>query len=365
MPKDSPRPGVCFWVDALHIALEAGDLLRPHRAGLARYAECLIAALLGQDESTAIEAWAPLRRSVYWFASRPSARLRFFCKQPPRRRPDIFHATSCVFPDWKSWVEIATVHDLYGIRPEQGLAADELERRSRYIWRADALICISEHTRDHLHSLLDVPREITQVIRPAPHPRFIPATAEAKRWLQRRYGLAEEFLLFLGRDRANKNLDRLVEAHALARLDIPLYFCGEHSRSTRHRLQQSAAAHGCAGPLRWLGRWPEEELPILLSCASALCIPSTFEGFGLPIVEAMACRTAVVTSAGRATEEASGGMAVLVDPESTESIADGLVRALARTQSQLAAARRYAASRTWKDVAGETLRVYRQHAFRH
>lgn len=340
------------------VAIEAGDLLRPHRAGVARYAECLLAALLARKDSAEVEVWARPRRAFYWFRKPRRAKLRFFWGHPPRHRPDVFHATSCVFPPWRSGVEIATVHDLYAIREELRLPADELRRRSHYVRRADIVICLSHHTRNHLHALLDLPKSHTLAIRPAAHPMFVPASSEEKLLLQRKYALAKEFFLFLGRDRANKNLDRLVEAYASTGLKMPLYFAGQHSRSTQHRLRRLARARRSAGSLRWLGRFYDAELSVLLSCASTLCLPSTFEGFGLPIVEAMACGTAVMTSAGRATEEAGGGMAVLVDPESTDSIADGLVRSLVRSEAQLCAAHRYATSRTWNDVAEETWRVY-------
>ena len=87
-------------------------------------------------------------------------------------------------------------------------------------------------------------------------------------------------------------------------------------------------------------------------------MPSTFEKIGLPIIEAMACGTPVVTSARCATEEAAGGHAVLVDPWSIESIADGLRRVLETTDEQRCASRRHATTRDWSDVAVETSRIY-------
>lgn len=87
-------------------------------------------------------------------------------------------------------------------------------------------------------------------------------------------------------------------------------------------------------------------------------MPSTFEGFGLPVVEAMACGTAVLTSEKCATEEAAGGHAVLVNPKSIDSIEAGLKRVLLTTSAQKAAARAFATQRSWTDVAIETLQVY-------
>src|SRR5262245_60812929 len=109
---------------SFRVAIEVGDLLRPHQAGLARYAECLPAALIARREPVQIEASAKLRRAWYCRCTRPQAELHFFWRHPPRRRPQLFHSTSGVFPEWRSSVEVVTVHDLYAIREELRLPAD-------------------------------------------------------------------------------------------------------------------------------------------------------------------------------------------------------------------------------------------------
>jgi alpha-1,3-rhamnosyl/mannosyltransferase len=324
---------------------------------MARYAECLIAALAEQGHADAIHAWAPWRRAFGWF-SRPQAPLHFFGDRPPTIRPSVFHATACVFPRWKSDVEIATVHDLLAIHEDLQLSPNEVLQRTEYIHRAERIICVSHYTRKHLHQLLDIPMDRTVAIPLAAAPSFSPAPTERKQALRQHYNLPQEFLLFVGRDRRNKNLDRLVAAYALSRLAMPLYIVGRQKKETRERLLRLTREQDCVGSIRWLGSVRDGELPILLSCASVLCMPSTFEGFGLPIIEAMACGTTVVTSAGRATEEAAGGKAILVDPESVESISDGLVRGLQMTNAQRDDARHYATRRTWIHVAKETWQVY-------
>jgi glycosyltransferase involved in cell wall biosynthesis len=342
----------------LQIGVETGDLLRPHRAGMARYTYCLLTALARRSVPAELHAWSPWRRVLGWMTSPVRAPMHFFGNRPPRQRPDIFHATACVFPAWKSPIEVATVHDLYAVREELQLPAEEVKRRTEYIHRADRVICVSQHTRNHLHALLNIPPERTVAIPLAVEARFAPASQAKRLALQRKWRLPAEFLLFVGRARSNKNLERLIAAYALSGVTMPLCIVGAQGKQGRSQLMQLAITAGCADRLRWLGAIAEDDLPVLLSCASALCMPSTFEGFGLPIIEAMACGTPVLTSAGRATEEAAGGQAVLVDPHSVESIADGLIRALQVSDSQRAAAREYAVRRNWDDVAAETWRVY-------
>jgi alpha-1,3-rhamnosyl/mannosyltransferase len=340
-----------------HIGIEVGDLLRPHRAGMARYADCLIEGLVDGGHSDSIDAWAPWRRAFGWF-TRPKTSVHYFGDRPPKVRPSVFHATACVFPQWKSEVEVTTVHDLLAIHPDLRLSPTEVRQRTAYIHRADRIICVSHFTRNSLHDLLDIPSNRTVAIPLAAAANLAPASTERKQALRRHFNLPQEFLLFIGRDRRNKNLDRLVAAYALSRLAMPLCIAGRQKKDTCERLLGLAREHDCLGSIRWLGSVSDDELPALLSCASVLCLPSTFEGFGLPVVEAMACGTTVVTSAGRATEEAAGGKAILVEPESIESITDGLLRALQMTDAQRDDARQYATRRTWAHVAEETWRVY-------
>ena len=119
------------------------------------------------------------------------------------------------------------------------------------------------------------------------------------------------------------------------------------------------AAEGVGGDARFLGFVPREELPALYAAATVFAYPSEVEGFGLPVAEAMAQGTPVVTSAGTATEEVAAGAAVLVDPFDVDSIAGGLVDAQRRHGELAAAGRRRAAELTWDATAQRTLDAYR------
>jgi glycosyltransferase involved in cell wall biosynthesis len=110
----------------------------------------------------------------------------------------------------------------------------------------------------------------------------------------------------------------------------------------------------------WLGRVSDQELAELYRGARCLVYPSLYEGFGIPVLEAMACGTPVVTSAGGATEEVAGGAAVLVDPHDPAAIAAGIEEAVARRVELRARGLERAAQFTWERVAAETRAVYEE-----
>jgi glycosyltransferase involved in cell wall biosynthesis len=112
----------------------------------------------------------------------------------------------------------------------------------------------------------------------------------------------------------------------------------------------------------WLGRVADERLAELMRGARCLVYPSLYEGFGLPIAEAMACGTPVVTSAGGATEEVAGGAAVLVDPRDPGSIAAGIEDAIARREELRAVGLERARAFSWRAAAAATADVYREAA---
>jgi alpha-1,3-rhamnosyl/mannosyltransferase len=112
----------------------------------------------------------------------------------------------------------------------------------------------------------------------------------------------------------------------------------------------------------WLGRVSDQRLAELYRGARCLVYPSLYEGFGIPVLEAMACGTPVVTSAGGATEEVAGGAAVLVEPRDPASLVAGLTEALDRREELVARGLKRAGAFTWQHVAAETWRAYEEAA---
>ncbi len=167
-----------------------------------------------------------------------------------------------------------------------------------------------------------VPHGVDRYLRPAPE--------AAKAALRDKLGLARPYILFLGGITPLKNIGNLLRAfgRVAATHDVDLVLAGFKRWSFEKELAPIGEL-GLEGRVKYVGYVPDEELAALYSAAECLALPSWYEGFGIPIVEAMACGCPVVTSGGRhAAPEVAGGAALLVDPADPESIAAGLNRVL-------------------------------------
>jgi glycosyltransferase involved in cell wall biosynthesis len=176
-----------------------------------------------------------------------------------------------------------------------------------------------------------------------------------------RYRLQRPYVLFVGTVEPRKNLRRVVEAfRRLERPDLELVLAGP--RGWREDLSADIRP---AGRIRWLGQVPRDDLGPLYAGAGVVVYPSLAEGFGLPVLEAMAAGAAVVTSAGTATEEVAGEAALLVDPLDVDAIAGGMARVLddRRLAERLRSrAETRAAAFTWERSAALAADVYAEAA---
>ena len=354
-------------------AIEADCLARPPLTGIARYTRQLG---LGLDQlaeqvspsfrTTMMYRWSSrghrhalptgrnLHRSVWHRGRWPLARL--------------YDAVLCTYnraPDWPTVPRVVTIHDLHA---ELGLGLpypDWLERelswRRQLLDGVSEIICVSAATRDDLLRFYpSIRREQTHVVHLGVEGRFSPATKDQVKDLRRRLSLDRPFLLFVGLRHPNKNLTRLLAAyrHCPATQGVDLVIAGPVNDLP---IEVTEALRDERGDrrVRLTGYVADDDLPTLYTAAAAFMFPSLYEGFGLPILEAMRCETPVLTGDRGSCPEVAAGHAVIVDPYDVESISNGIYRALDMDAGMRASASDYAATMTWERTAKGTLDVLR------
>lgn len=307
------------------------------------------------------ESWTRLRRpSVPRPSSMRSAGLPY----------DVVHATTWAVPP-RSAPLVVTVHDLAFLRsPEhftkRGVAFFE---RALAIVRAEAdlIVVPSQTTRaDCLAAGIDDDR--LRVIHHGTAPHTVPVSEVTA--FRRRHGLQRDFVLWCGTLEPRKNLPALLRAFeqllasqsgpdAPPELDLVLVGPDGWGDTAAEVARMVAALP--ADRVHSLGRLDDAELQQAYAAARVFCFPSLWEGFGMPVLEAMIHGTPVVTSRGTSMAEVSGAGALLVDPLSPAELAQALLRAAGPEHAQLsAAARTNAAAYTWQASAEQHLAAYQQ-----
>jgi len=257
---------------------------------------------------------------------------------------DVLHCPTQRAPLRSAVPLVVTIHDLAVLRhPETFNRWTRTYSRHalpRVVRAARRLIAVSEFTRRELLELLDVPEEKVRMIPNAVGPPF-DTTGEAANG---------DYVLAVGTLEPRKNLPRLVEGFQRAALN------GCELRVAGMRGWGDVEPTG--DRVRWLGFVPDDELARLYRGARAVAYLSAYEGFGLPVLEAMACGAPVVAGQNEAAEEVSAGAAVLVDPRDPDAIAAGLSEAIDRHDELRERGLERARAFDWHEVARQTVEVY-------
>ena len=259
------------------------------------------------------------------------------------------------------------------VMPWASRPIDRLSHRflvPRYARRAAAVIAVSEITRQHVMHYLKMPPDRVATVYSGVDDVFRrPVDAERRTAIRRKLALPERFMLYAGAIYPPKNYTRLIRAYARigpAR-GIPLLVAGGENRFLSEQELREPEALGIS---QWVLRpgWVEQdELAALYAMADVLLLPSLFESCGLPVIEAMASGCPVVTADRYGTKELAEGAAVLVDPESIDSIAAGIRQALDDTALRtrlIEAGRERSSAFRWSRCAAETLAVLERAAGR-
>jgi glycosyltransferase involved in cell wall biosynthesis len=357
-----------------------------HIAGLGRYTQELMTALMATDFENEYVAFynrpseakvdPPLDRIPHLTTNLPtkpwrfSALLAHFARISQDRmfpHVDLFHATDHLLPRFSGVKSVFTLHDLvFCFYPETHKLLNRwflTLMMPRFLKAADAVIAVSEHTKKDAIHMYGVHENKIKVIHEGVNAGFRRRPADAVAAVRHRYSLPDRFILSVGTIEPRKNFTSLVEAyHALKNLgtDCRLVIVGKRGwlyEGFFRRLREL----GLEDEVIFPGFVPDDDLPPLYSAADLFVFPSLYEGFGLPVLEAMACGTPVVTSNASSLPEVVGDAALLVDPNDVQA----LIRAMSAVlddkdlRGELRAkGPRQAAKFSWENAAHETLAVY-------
>jgi glycosyltransferase involved in cell wall biosynthesis len=280
---------------------------------------------------------------------------------------ELFHATEHLLLPLEGIPTVLTVHDLiYKLFPEH-------HKRLNYwflnlamplfVRRAQALIAISEATRQDLITHYATPPEKIHVIYEAAAPHFQPQTSEKIEAIRQRYQLPERFVLSVGTLEPRKNYTRLLEAlQGLRRYhpDLNWVIVGKKGWLYEPFLARLEALQAQSW-VQFTGFVADEDLPAVYSAATLTAMPSFYEGFGLPVLEALACACPVVTSNRASLPELGGLAALYVDPEDTEALQSQILRLWTdktERETRQALGLQQAARFSWEATARATLSVY-------
>ena len=361
--------------DAYHALFQSG--------GIARYARGLISAIAEIQKKNCLilfynrffekgKPWRPpngnsrikqvfvprrLLQGAWETLKWPSA--EFFCGSI-----DLFHGLHFVLPPVRNARRILTVHDLTYLKyPDYFLnrALNECGYQRELpmsLGCTDAVIAVSQKTREDLIEILKIPQEKVRVIYEGVDAHFFkPVNEKEKAAIRTLYNLSAPYIVFLvGTPEPRKNLIKAVAAARQAAPHLTLVLIGPE-KPLKSLLNDDFRN------INFTGIVPEEHLPALISGAQMSLYPSLYEGFGLPVLESMACGVPVITSSRGALPEVAGGAALFVDPEDLDSIAGAISELInddmLQNRLKIAGIKR-AAEFTWQKAAEETLSLYRE-----
>jgi glycosyltransferase involved in cell wall biosynthesis len=282
-----------------------------------------------------------------------------------------FFLTLPLFPKNKT---IVTVHDLTPLvfpdHFEPGLKGSLNWQIQRILLKkANAIITDSESSKKDIVKYVGVKQEKIKVVYLAAGSEFrVLNSKEETEEVKRRYGIPDRFLLYVGDATWNKNLPRLIDA--VSKINLPLVMVGKALVDKKIDMENPwnidlVKAQGMAGKNKkifLLGFVPSEDLVALYNSAVLFVMPSIYEGFGLPVLEAMGCGCPVVSSGEGSLTEVVGEAGRYIDPDSVDSIAKGIIevfnnQGLQRDLSQKGLIQ--SGKFTWKKTADETMDAYR------
>jgi glycosyltransferase involved in cell wall biosynthesis len=339
----------------LRIGLDATYSLGDGLSGVGVYSREILNGIAASDQA---DRWDWFYRSQRYFRARslpkpPSVTRRFLADQWGNRAADLFHGLNQRLPKKRFRRQIATFHDLFVLSGDYSSA----EFRERFAVQArdaaagaDLIIAVSAFTGSQVESYLNVPAARIRVVHHGVLPRVIPELPR------------EKLVLSVGAIQRRKNQARLIRAFRAMPEDWTLVLAGSHGFEAEEAVRE-AAESAAASRIRITGYLTDDEIGKLYARAAIFAFPSLDEGFGMPVLEAMAAGVAVVAGNRSAVPEVCGNAAELIDPLSEYELASALIKLANNEQHRrdlIARGRQHAAGYRWERAVAETLAVYRE-----
>jgi glycosyltransferase involved in cell wall biosynthesis len=369
----------------MHVAinahlLAAGNSYR--QAGIHRYIYNVLTHLPALDETLAYTVFLnhPLDQSLprlhqqKGMFSTSSSLKRILWEQLvqpfalQRLKPALYHAMAFVMPRGVPCPSVVTVYDLSFERYPQVLSG--LRRRYLQMFtrvscqRATRIIAISESTANDIVDLWAISREKIDVAPPGLSPEFRPLAEELVEGFRHRTQLPRRFLLFLGTLEPRKNLPMLIRAYAALpksmREEVHLVLGGGKGW-LYNDIFATITQHGLEDKVHLPGYIPPEDLVLWYNAADGFVYPALYEGFGMPIVEALACGKSVLVSRSSSLPEAAGDLGILLPPNDEAAWRDAMRHLIEHPERQAAIRPRalaWAREFTWERTATRTLESY-------
>jgi glycosyltransferase involved in cell wall biosynthesis len=363
------------------IALDAR--LVGYAAGIARYATLLAKALVGLDgpeqyvilrgrraPDATMGGTSAIQRRMLTPPHHPLERwtlpLELIARRPT---PSLLHSLDHVAPAWGPWRSVVTLHDLaFLLHPETHTPASRAyyAATGESARRAERVIAVSQRTASDAVRLLGLDPARVRVVHEAAAPVFEPRRREELKRVAEQFQLHLDrpYVLFVGTLEPRKNVPLLLEAFAILRKDVDAQLLLVGARGwLDDAIFEAHARSGVGDAARFLGAVGMDDLAVLYSHAGVFALPSMYEGFGLPVLEAMACGAPVVCSNAGPLPEVAGDAAVLLPPQNPSAWARAMQQVLTepwRAADLRTAGFARASQFSWVRAAQATHEVYRE-----
>ncbi len=357
----------------MKIAIDASSSAVQKKTGVAKYILRLIEYLEQQDDDNEyvvcyrLSRWK--KREFFYRPRRKTTKVRLF--QEPFfscRGIDVFHGPDSRLPNIRGPKLVTTVHDVFSLffdkYADRGFREKKIARYRDVAERADRIICVSESTRRDFLKFFPMAEPRTCIIGEGVDEQFFPRSKEEIDRIRRKYGIRCDYVLYVGALSMRKNVLRMFEAFQKVRRqwgkDLQFVAVGKLTFG-RDEILNYVEHNKDDDEILLPGYVPDEDLAALYSGARLFLFTTLYEGFGLPILEALACGTPVLTSNVTSMPEVGGDAVSTADPWDVDDIKQKMLDCLGDPHS--AAPRRDGTTKvpphmSWDRMARDTIRTY-------